>query len=932
MLKKAPLVAAVLGLSLSGCGGGGGSADNTNDDGEILSGVSVGYALPTEISAVPADSGGDVVGVQTATGLMTRIRALVTGVAVDALSDDSDYKKASTRKYVEERALEQFDIIEQVMNAAAQTNYADEENVNAGPYKAMIAWVDEGEGGREIKTLEPWVVDSRMIVLDGQDVNRVMVWIEEPDFDNPGATRLVKAEFKIFSAAAVNADGSYANYGEWDLNVSFDESGQGFFAASSRIDGDVNTIMLHEAGTGPSDGEIRGILVRSGAEGHGKVAYPDWEACFGPGSDPDNCTPPTKAAQYAYNADYVVIDADINDGGAVDPIYKDRDPANAVEMTRRYGLFYADAGAGHAAGANVEKSKSFGFPVSYTDGNGVRNFAYYGAWQGRHQLWGNGGSGAIAAGTEVTRQDRGPDQTAETYTVSDPFNGTLTKRTLVDGALTDIQGIAVETWINKHYDLFNVSSVWKSCSNGWVNWFDPNNPQCMDYNGNAQAFSDFSDFESLVVAENDRKNVNINRWDQIAQQPVDYVYLASDPGNGFDFTGGPGFYVGQRDNSNGRMTPVSPAQLYTPQNGDNMGINIGGSIYIQYTGDFTGGATGWVQKTLSSFDEQTWTPEFDPAGDHPFSPEVGREYYINSRGGNYVVKRKDPADADTSYEVMVELQTAANPVNVASLLPADTAYLRTPWRPEVKFAFVSDSADVNFMKLVYLTDDPNTPDDESATPTVYTNGEWGLKAYSAHGTPGDDSDDQPLMADGTLVAVDQYGFSVDPNQRPVEFNWEYSSGDNGWGVQTYLLDGNGDYVLLSDPVQLQPVTLTNGAGASKTLALQFDGWMHGMPDLYFELSKNDWQMSQDISDKVINIPADTAVTDAADDSIIYYVKPLEISVFLAEVPSNTLGVPDISDADAVDLADVPDYVAHGIGDMPEAEVKYSEGKPVNGGV
>ena len=128
------------------------------------------------------------------------------------------------------------------------------------------------------------------------------------------------------------------------------------------------------------------------------------------------------------------------------------------------------------------------------------------------------------------------------------------------------------------------------------------------------------------------------------------------------------------------------------------------------------------------------------------------------------------------------------------------------------------------------------------------------------------------------------------------------------------------------------MTLTNGAGDSKIVALQFDGWMHGLPDLYFELSKNNWQMSDEISDKVVNIPAGTEVTDATDDNVTYYVKPLEISVFLAEVSDSTPGVPDITDADAVDLEDVPDYVAHGMGDMPEAEVKYSEGKPVDSGV
>lgn len=927
-MKKAPLVAAVLGLTLNGCGGGGGgSADNTNQDGEILSSVSVGYSLPTEISAVPADDGGNVTGVQMATGFVSHLRTLIVGVAVDDLADSSDYKKASSKKYVEERALEQFDIIEQVMNAAAQTNYAAPENINAGPYKAMIAWIDEGEGGREVKTLEPWVVDSRMIVIDGRDVNRLLVWIEEPD--EGGGTRLIKAEFKIYAAAEINGDGSYANYGEWDLNVAFDDSGTAFFAASSRVDGGVNTIMLHEKGTGQGDGEIRGVLVRAGATGHGKVAYPNWDYCNGPGGGP-SCTPPIVEAQYAYNADYVVVDADINDGGADAPVYKDRDPAHAVEMTRRYGLYYADAGdsPAHEAGEDVQKTHSFGFPVSYVDDNGVTHFSYYGAWQGRHQLWGD----ALEPGMTVTRQDRGPEQTPETYTVSDTFNGTLTKRILVESALDDIQGIAVETWINKHYDLFYVSGTWKACSNGWVNWFDPNNPQCTDFDPNvgAKPFTDFADYGSLVVGEADRKNVNIGRWDQTANggqgAPVNYKYLTQDPAvSGVTFTVA-GFYRVQQDQNTNFQPVLVPGGVYSPTDGDSLGVNIGGSIYIQYTGNFSG-ATGWVEKSLTSFDESTWTPVFDDAGDQPFSPEVGREYYINSRGGNYVVKRKDAADAAVSYEVMMELQNAANPVNVGGMLPGNADYLRTPWRPEVQYTFATDVGDAaTFMKLVYLTDDPGTPDDDVGT--VVAAGQWGLQAYTASGTPGDASDDQPLMADGTPVAVDQYGFPTDPAQRPVEYNWEYSADDNGWGVQKFLLDDNGGYVLLSDPIQLQPITLTNGAGDSKTVALQFDGWMHGLPDLYYELSKNNWQMSDEISDKVVNIPAGTEVTDATDGGITYYVKPLEISVFLAEVPSNTVGVPDITAADAVDLDDVPDYVAHGMGDMPDAEVKYSEGKPV----
>lgn len=925
-MKKAPVLAAILGITLGGCSGGGGStAINTNDDGEILSVLTEGYTLPTEISAVPVDSEASVTGVRAASGFVSRIQTLVAGIAVADLPATSDYAKSTTTKFVDEKALKQFDIIEQVMKAAAQTHYDEEENINAGPYKAMIAWIDEGDGGREVKTLEPWVVDSRMIVLDGRDVNRVLVWIEEPDEEN-GGTRLVKAEFKIYTPAETNADGSYENYGEWDLNVAFTEDGSGFFVASSRVDGDVNTIMLHER---EEDGDVRGILVRSGASGHGLVSHPDWDSCFGPGSDPENCVPPIKTAQYAYNSAYVAVDGDIGDGN-VTPIYKDRDPDSSVEMTRRYGLFYADAGSDHAAGEDVQKTHTFGFPVSYVDDNSVRHFSYYGAWQGRHQLWGD----SLEEGTTVVRQDRGPQQTAETYTASAPFNGTLTKRLLVEGELSDIQGIPVETWINKHYDLRFSGGAWEYCD-GWVDWSNQN-PTCMNFDGSQSNFQNFTDFGSLVVSPSDRKNVHIGRWDQDANQPLDYKYLAVDPQvAGVTYTV-PGFYRVQQDQSTNFQPVLLPGGVYTPSEGDNLWVDIGGSIYVQYVGNFDGPVTttGWVQKTLLSFDEQTWTPTFDPTGNSEFTPEPGRDYYINSRGANFVVKRKDDgAITSDSYEVMVELQSAANPVNYNSLLPPDTAYLRAPWRPEVRYSFDTDETDDNFLKLVYASDDPNTQDvDESTIETVLTSGEWGLRAYNdgADNVAGND-DDQPLMADGTGVTVDQWGVPTNPDQRPVEFNWEYSTDPNGWGVQRYLLDENGDYVVLDDPILLQPIQLTNGAGTTKTLALQFDGWMHGLPDLYFELSKNDWQMSSEISDKVINIPAGTVVTDAIDDSTKYYVKPLEVSVFLAEVPGTTPDLPDIGAADAVNLLDVPDFVSHGMGDLPtDVEVKYSEGKPVGG--
>ena len=140
---------------------------------------------------------------------------------------------------------------------------------------------------------------------------------------------------------------------------------------------------------------------------------------------------------------------------------------------------------------------------------------------------------------------------------------------------------------------------------------------------------------------------------------------------------------------------------------------------------------------------------------------------------------------------------------------------------------------------------------------------------------------------------------------------------------------------MSDPITLDPITLTDGLGATKTLSMQFDGWMHGLPDLYQELSKNNWKMSTDIANKVVNIPEGTSVTDS--DGVGYYVKPLEVSVFINEVDVNAIpagSVPDLSLVSTSELDDLPVFVEHNMGDLPTdgdgnpLAPKYSEGNPV----
>jgi hypothetical protein len=241
---------------------------------------------------------------------------------------------------------------------------------------------------------------------------------------------------------------------------------------------------------------------------------------------------------------------------------------------------------------------------------------------------------------------------------------------------------------------------------------------------------------------------------------------------------------------------------------------------------------------------------------------------------------------------------------------------------------------------MYATEDQAAPGTQLGT--VLSTGQWGLQAYSDNGTPNDSTDDVLLAADGTSVSVDANGIPLQGQSRPVQFNWEYADPNSGnnFGAQQFLVDANGAYKLLSDPVSLDPMIVTDGAGNSKTLSLQFDGWMHGLPDMYNELSKSGWVMTTNIANKAINIPADTLVTDS--NSTQYYMKPLEVSEFLTVVTSAAAGktLPDagLATASALDLNTVglPTYVEYNMGDTPTKnndgvtplDVKYSEGNSV----
>jgi hypothetical protein len=330
--------------------------------------------------------------------------------------------------------------------------------------------------------------------------------------------------------------------------------------------------------------------------------------------------------------------------------------------------------------------------------------------------------------------------------------------------------------------------------------------------------------------------------------------------------------------------------------------NIGGSIFVEYKGVSETYPTGWVEKEVVSFNTMTWMPEFSQTGDKNYTLPLNKELYINMQGANYIVKRTGV----NTYTTQLELQTAANPTNATTIVPAGTVF-KDQWNPDGSstYQFITDAEDENYLLLVYKTigdndkDSQGQPNQGVAVGAAVARGIWGLEAY------------------------------LDGEATGTMYNWEYSASGSGWGTMTYLMDDNGDYMLLDDPMRFDTITVTNNAGVQKTVSLMFDGWMGGLPNMYDELCKKGWVMTEKISNKIINLAAGTELTESATGDP-YLLKPLEISQFLNVVEDTTgLDVPDISQADDVDLATVPDFVDHGMGDKPDVDtIKYSEGELV----
>lgn len=776
-----------------------------------------GIALPAEVSALPpSDASGGVSG--------TSLRGALA-VLRQAVTADSDYAKAQTIKYVDERALSQFSVLNTILSAMDQTHYAYAENVGVGPYGNIVSWTEDGDSAG--KQMVPWVVSSR-IAADGKNV--VDAWIYQ-QMGKEGEPTLLKARVTIAEAPTANDDGSYSDYGVWSLDVDFGAPGFFFAADVSRGAAGEAVIAIHQVE--PGGGVTRGVLHKSGTTGYGKVSFPDWNDCHS-----DQCSPPLVTVSYAYDADSVVLQR--NDGA---PVYKSR--VDFVNVGHQYGLFDA------VTGQDVSKAHTFGFPITYGQGTS-RRWGNYSSWQGRHQIWMNGQS--LPAGSTVKKNDF-DGSSGETYTVSPVFTGLLVKRTLIAAALDDIRDVVVNTQINLSTNIvYTSANGWRSCAN---TMWDAGSMTC------PAGWGTF-DLANLVANTALNENVNINGWDQSAMQQLTLLYA-----------GGKFYHATQS------FPQTSTGVEWLPNENANLWVNINKPAFVYWNG------SAWMKKNLVAFNQNTWTPTFGE-GEEAFSLELNREYYLNSNGSNYVVK-----NTGSGYDVRIERQSVANPTNAATFAPAGMVFTRMWGDTSVSFVFDTSPSSPNFLKLVR----------QDNTSVALTTPEWGLQARV-----------------GGVLQADQY-------------NWEYPNpGDSctNCGVQQFLVDAAGQYVVLDNPIRLAAVQLANHAGQTKTYALQFDGnWVNGLPDIWNDLQAANYHMNAEIAAKVVFIEAGTIVTDAENPNQSYLFKPLRVQQYLKPLADPSSSTLDVATAAALDLdSAMPTYENPGMGPLPDVPLKYVEGVQV----
>lgn len=807
-----------------------------------------GSELPPEISAISVKNAPDLLSGLFATQMQAH--------PVSDLPAGSDYHEVQVRKQVEVEVLNQFQILASVFDALRQTHYS--ENIGRGWYKNLVAFDDAADTGN-VTRLQEWYVRSDMVAQGDSFVNRLRGKILSKE---PGSAEveLIRTEGHISRSPAVRADGSLENLGVWELRASFeaDPAGepQDFFHATGDVLPDGRSRITIEDRFVEDDGQggeievgTAAILIRGEDSGYGVAEFPDWSACFGPDGQ-WQCTgpPPQATVRFAYDEHYLTVRK-----GSDEPLVFDRSAAH--ELVREYGVFTSE-------GEKVERQRDFGFPVRVGD-----RFGWYGAWQDRHELWLEGR--AVADGTQVTRDGMRDDGDAPVYTAV-RFPGALTRVSLVPGSLEPLRNVASEVHVFQDLRL-----RWNPDALRWERCHDDGSGGCADP-------EDFTArLASLVMSgSDDGRHVWIEGcgfenelW---VCQP--YVYVDDEQQTGF--------FEAAFDEQAGQLVSTGVfLDTGALPDGLELWVGIDGRAWIEYTGEFDGPTTrtGWVEKRVVDFDPETWTPTFDEEGDREFLFDAGRQYFIQRRGASLRVTRETDTGSPDDYAVFMEIHRVAKPSSDLSEVYPPGTVLEDPYDPEAGslYRLATDPQSANHLLLVYDTVSEEDAADGIQAGDVVTEDLWGLRVQG---------DTAPL-------------------REAVLYNWEYQSAQEDFGAVTYLMDAEGRFVLVDEALRFEPVALPTAddvlAGRPEadwlTYRLEYDGWLHGLPDAGHELERG--ALSAEGVDAVlgsnVRVPDGLPLVEAGTGDI-YFVRATDVGILLEPAAPGVSG-PSLAPAASLDL-------------------------------
>lgn len=384
------------------------TSNPTAPAGEVENVVVSGFSLPSSIETVPSATSAEESAMRTvSTGKLDDHQGKAVS-AIEAPAATSDMEKDKFRLNIWEKNLDEFQIIDQLLFSLKQTKYEDPQFINKGPYGALVRWQEDNK-------LEKWIIDSKMVTIDGKSVNQINMWVQEDG-------GLIEAQFNVSAPASTTN-----RYGEWTVQARMlneDQSIRGRFAAHTAVDSDGKaTIRIEHLNMGDHDYDFKGKLVLKDDVGAGV-----FRGVFQ--NEVENL-------RYSYNTNHLIVQK------ADSMTCKDRNQYE--DFTLDYNVYTAD-------GMNIKNQKRFGFPlrVQGETVSGHEQYLYYGAYHNRHGLYTGNNRELPAEGSVLVRSDNNKN---ETYRYYGRHKGFFAKKMIKDAKLSDI---AFQVLASRTYESFSI--------------------------------------------------------------------------------------------------------------------------------------------------------------------------------------------------------------------------------------------------------------------------------------------------------------------------------------------------------------------------------------------------------------------------------------------------------------------------------------------